>query len=99
MITAKPKKAAKPKPSSREIKAKKFIKSATSENGNGRLQPVMMKIDRTVLALIDAKAESLGLSRTAYMVVSATMKVEELESEASQGRFILAAHKAKADSK
>jgi uncharacterized protein (DUF1778 family) len=101
MITRKPKKAPKPHHSSKEVKAKKFIKSAGAEstNGNGRLQPVMMKIDRTVLALIDAKAESLGLSRTAYMVVSATMKAEELESEAAQSRFILAAHKAKADAK
>jgi uncharacterized protein (DUF1778 family) len=99
MIAKKP--AAKKKTAtSKEAKAQKFIKNADQpQNGNGRLQPVMMKIDRGILAIIDAKADGLGLSRTAFMITSATMKVEELESEAAQGRFILAAHKAKADSK
>lgn len=99
MIRTKPSKK-KATSTSKEAKAHKFIKGADQpQNGNSRLQPVMMKIDKGVLAVIDAKAAGLGLSRTAFMITSAVMKVDELESETAQGKFILAAHKAKADSK
>lgn len=98
MIRTKPTK--KKTAAAKEAKTRKFIKAADQPaNGNGRLQPVMMKVDKTILAQIDEKANSLGLSRTAYMITSATLKIEELESETAQAKFILAAHKAKSDGK
>jgi uncharacterized protein (DUF1778 family) len=98
MISPKPKKkAAKTTKPTKEVAAQKFIKGGTeSANGtNGTLQPVMMKIDRTTLAVIDEKAKSMGLTRTAFMITSATLKAGELHSKHAQADFIIAAHRAK----
>lgn len=100
MIATKPtkKKATK---TAKEAKAEKFIKGAAPEstNGTSALQPVMMKVPREVLAVIDAKRDSLGLSRTAFMITASVMKADELKNETLRNEFIVAAHKAKADGK
>lgn len=77
--------------------SKKFINGAAgSENSTSKLQPVMMKVPREVLAQIDEKAASLGLSRTAFMIQAAILKGQELKSEAARNEFVVAAYKARA---
>lgn len=87
------------KPTKKKKAATKFIKAAEdAKNGTGsKLQPVQVKIDPALLAIIDDKARSLGLTRTTYMITASVQKAEELDSDAARTRFILAAHKAKAD--
>jgi hypothetical protein len=101
MIRKKPAKKPATKTSAKEAKAQKFIQGAEpAANGTGsRLQPVMIKIDRTVLASIDKQASAMGLTRSAYMIAASTQMFNALKSQAARAKLIIAAHKNKANGK
>ena len=75
----------KPKPS-KETKAQRFIRAgstppaAASSNGSARqIKPVLIGFEQALLARIDGAAASMGLSRTAFVVMSCAERVGRVE--------------------
>ena len=67
-----------------EQKANAFITGATGQGGIGasRMQnkkPIMIRIDPDMLGRIDRAAKRLGISRSAFIVSSAAMRLEDME--------------------
>lgn len=84
MIAKKPKSSPKP-PSSKETKAQKFIRAGqpaaapANANGTREIKPVLIGFDVALLARIDAAAGQMGLSRTAFVVMSCAERAGRVE--------------------
>lgn len=71
------------KSSSKEAKAQKFIRSNSTSNGSTPkrdLKDVIIGFDRPLLERIDRTAQSMGLSRTAFVVNAVAEKLLVLEA-------------------
>jgi hypothetical protein len=73
------------KPTPKETQAQRFIQS--TGNGNGTtpkrdMREVLMGFDRGLLERVDRMAQSMGLSRTAFVVNAVAEKLMQLEARA-----------------
>lgn len=70
-------------PATAEDQAQAFISksNAASENPEEEQnkKPIMIRVDPTLLERIDRAAKRLGLSRSAFIVSSAAMRLENME--------------------
>ena len=84
MIAKKPKSKSSPK-ETKETKAQKFIRGGGKptapppSNGPRQIKPVLIGFEVGLLARIDAAAEEMGITRTAYVVMAVAEKTRRLE--------------------
>ena len=83
MIAKKPKS----KQSTKETKAAKFIRAGqpaaapAAANGAREIRPVLIGFEVELLARINAAAEELGITRTAFVVMAVAEKVRRIERQ------------------
>jgi len=77
MLAKKPKTAA-----SKEAKAQRFISPSNGTTPKRDLKDVIIGFDRSLLERLDRTAQSMGLSRTAFVVNAVAEKLMTLEGRA-----------------
>ena len=66
----------------KESKAQRFIRAGAApaeQNGTRKIKPVLIGFEESLLARFDAAAAQMGLSRTAFVVMSTAERTSRVE--------------------